>query len=177
MKRLAVAALLLAACGTTVDERPRNLDYITEAILAPTCGAAVCHSSFRQADGFVFDTVDGARATFQHDPELIGFQESDPLKTPGLVLNLTLEQTNAPRMPYDQPIPDADVELIDDWLRHGAPGVCNGVRACLGNFTVECTTARFFDKYTELGAYKLSDLKPANNCGTRNLTCVNGDCL
>ncbi len=176
MMRLAVAALVLAACGTAVDERPRNLDYITEAILAPSCGAAVCHSSFRQADGLVFDTVDNARNTFQNDPQLIGFDEGDPTKTPGLVLNLTIEQAGAPRMPYDQPLPDADVELIEDWLKHGAPGVCNGVRACLGNFTVGCTTARFFDKYTELGAYDLNDLKPANNCGAQNKVCMAGVC-
>lgn len=177
MMRLAVAALVLAACGTAVDERPRNLDYITTAILAPSCGAATCHSSFRQTRGLVFDTVDDARITFQNDdPQLIGFNDGDPTKTPVLVLNLTIEQAGAPRMPYDKPLPDADVELIEDWLRNGAPGVCNGVRACLGNYTVACTTARFFDKYTELGAYDLNDLKPANDCGAQDKVCVDGVC-
>jgi hypothetical protein len=179
MQRLAVAALVLAACGTSDDQRPRNLDYITEAILAPNCGAAVCHSSFRQEDGFVFDTVDAARATFQSDPELIGFQEGDPEKTPGLVLNLTIEQVGAPRMPYNAPIPDADVELIADWLKHGAPGVCNGVRACLGNYTIRChdETTRDDPRTVEKGAYDLTDLVDSNNCGSRGKTCVNGDCL
>lgn len=167
MQRLAVAALLLSACGEA-DDRPQNLDYITKSILAPNCASAVCHSSFRQEDGFVFDTVDNARATFQGDPQLIGFEESDPNKTPGLILNLTIEQTGAPRMPYDAPLPDADVALIESWLRAGAPGVCNGVRACLGSYSMACKTSD--------GSYVLSDLKASNNCAAQGLACVEGEC-
>lgn len=179
MQRLAVAALLLCACGET-DDRPQNLDYVTKAILAPSCGSAVCHSAFRQEDGLVFDTVDGARATFQADPQLIAFDDNDPNKTPGLVLNLTIEQPGAPRMPYDAPLPDVDIALIEDWLRAGAPGVCNGVRACLGQYSVPCDETHTITKDGQsvevpYGAYMLSEFgKPANLCANG---CRNGDCL
>ena len=176
MQRLVVAALLLGGCGTT-DDRPQNLDYITKSILAPACATAVCHSSFRQEEGLVFDTVDNARATFQADPQLIGFEENDPNKTPGLILNLTLEQQGAPRMPYDQPLPDADVALIEDWLRAGAPGVCNGVRACLGEYTLSCDqTHNTTGGQEPFGAYNLADLKSENNCVAKGLHCVAGVC-
>jgi hypothetical protein len=176
MQRLAVAALVLSACGTT-DDRPQNLDYITKSILAPSCGAAVCHSSFRQEDGLVFDTVDNARVTFQSDPQLIGFQETDPNKTPGLILNLTTEQEGAPRMPYDQPLPDADIALIEDWLKAGAPGVCNGIRACLGEYTVACKQTHMSNNGVEpFGAYDLDDLGAENNCAVQGKHCVAGVC-
>ena len=176
MQRLAAAALLLSACGTT-DDRPQNLDYITKSILAPSCGAAVCHSSFRQSDGLVFDTVDGARATFQADPQLIGFDDNDPAKTPGLILNLTIDQPGAPRMPYDAPLPDVDIALIEDWLKAGAPGVCNGVRACLGDYTVRCEQTHMTTNGVEpYGAYDLDDIKAANNCAAQGMRCVDGGC-
>jgi len=178
MQRLAIAALVLAACGTSDDERPRNLDYITEAILAPNCGAATCHSSFRQAKGFVFDTIAGARTTFQNDDQLIRFDESDPNQTPGLVLNLTIEQPKAPRMPYNAPIPDADVALIEDWLKFGAPGVCNATTACLGSYAIPCIDAQTHSNPTtvEKGAFDLSKLTNANNCLLQGKVCVDGAC-
>lgn len=159
MQRLAMAVLVLAACGTTDDQRPRNLDYITEAILAPSCGGATCHSSFKAAKGFVFDTIDGSRATFQHDDKLVLPTSDDP-RSAGLVLNLTMDQINpdtreiAPRMPLNAPIPDADIELIQDWLSFGAPGVCNAATACLGKYRVPCVDVQ--TPATEKGAYKLS---------------------
>ena len=168
---------MLASCGTSDDQRPRNLDYITEAILAPSCGAAVCHSSFRQESGFVFDTVDNARRTFQGDPQLIGFDDADPDKTPGLILNLTAEQPGAPRMPYDKPLPDADIALIEIWLKEGAPGVCNGLRACLGAFAVRCITTHSTTQGEQpLGAYDLADITATNNCAAKGMTCAAGEC-
>ncbi len=172
MQRLAMAVLVLAACGTTDDQRPRNLDYITEAILAPSCGGATCHSTFKAADGFVFDTVDGARATFQGDDELI-MPKGEDASSAGLILNLTLEQANAPRMPLNAPIPDADIELIQDWLGFGAPGVCNGLSACLGNYAVPCHEVKTHSNpnTVEKGAYDLSAAKDCGDAGCRDGVC------
>lgn len=176
MQRQVLVALVLAGCGTTDDQRPRNLDYITEAILAPSCGAATCHSSFKAADGFVFDTVDAARATFQNDEILLRFDD-DPSNA-GLVLNLTVEQPGAPRMPLNAPIPDADIALIQDWIGFGAPGVCNGLSACLGSYAVPCTDVKTSSNpnTVEKGAFKLSELTSANNCLLQGKVCRNGAC-
>lgn len=184
MQRLAVVALVLAACGTTDDQRPRNLDYITEAILAPSCGAATCHSSFKGADGFVFDTVETARATFQNDDELI-VPKGEDASSSGLVLSLTLEQrdpddgSSNPRMPLNAPLPDADIALIQDWLDFGAPGVCNGVAACLGVYAVPCkleVKTHSNPNTIEKGAYDLSQINDANNCELQGKVCRSGEC-
>jgi hypothetical protein len=178
MQRLAFAALVLAACGTTDDERPQNLDYVTEAILAPSCGGSTCHSEFAQTKGYVFDNIAGARRSFQNDPQLIGFDESDPERIPGLVLNLTLEQPKAPRMPYSYPLPDVDVALIKRWLQFGAPGVCTGATACLGAFVLPCQDVKTHKNpdVVEKAAYDLTKIPTARNCAVENKTCVDGDC-
>lgn len=182
MQRLAVVALVLAACGTTDDQRPRNLDYITEAILAPSCGAATCHSSFKGAEGFVFDTVEGARVTFQNDDQLI-VPKGEDARSSGLILSLTLEQLKddgspAPRMPLNAPLPDVDIALIQDWLGFGAPGVCNGVAACLGKYALPCKEVKTHSNpnTVEKGAYDLSKIGDATDCQKQNKVCVDGEC-
>lgn len=125
MQRLVVvAALGLAACGVEADDRPKTLEYITSAILAPNCGNAQCHSSFRREDNYAFDTVAEARISM------------DPVINPGMVVagepndSLLYQvlvspggEDNVPRMPYDQPIANKDVELIFHWIEDGADGL------------------------------------------------------
>jgi hypothetical protein len=130
MKRLVLIGVLLGAasgaCGTT-DDRPRTLEYITNTILAPNCASAQCHSAFKREVGDQFDTADAARNTIvlnvlfdQLDPE-----QSTLLKaiTTGSPSVLEPGSGTLVRMPYDSPMPDADVELIRRWLvEDGAPG-------------------------------------------------------
>lgn len=124
MYRLAVAGALacaLGACGELEDDRPATLEYVTQAILAPSCGNAQCHSSFRRADDYAFDTVEGARDSI-NTYVLVVPQEPDSsllyqvLVSPG-------GDGNVARMPYDQPMPDRDVEHIRKWIERGAPGL------------------------------------------------------
>jgi len=179
MQRLAMVALVLAGCGTTDDQRPRNLDYITEAILAPSCGAATCHSSFKAEDGFVFDTVDAARATFQGDRELILSRgDGDDPAFSGMVLSLTVEREDFPRMPLNAPIADADIALIQDWIGFGAPGVCNGLSACLGEYALPCVDVKTHSNpnTVEKGAYDLSKISSVTNCMTQGKRCIAGAC-
>ena len=58
----ALALSLAIGCADETDTRPETADYIIEAILAPTCGRAACHSSDTKAHGYAFDTIDGAIA-------------------------------------------------------------------------------------------------------------------
>ena len=108
-----VAAVAAAACAD-VDNRPKTLEYITEAILQPSCGQYVCHSSYRMERGYAFDTVAMARRSLA----LIvvpGDLEASRLNT---VLTRTVR-----RMPYDSPLPDQDIELIQAWIIGGAKGL------------------------------------------------------
>ena len=116
-----VALLALAACGTSEDDRPATLQYITVAILQPSCGNAQCHSSFRRAEDYAFDTVEEAKDSI-NTYSLVVPNEPDSsllyqvLVTPG-------GEGNTPRMPYDQPLSDIDVALIHEWIMRGAPGL------------------------------------------------------
>ncbi len=161
---LVLAILVAGACGTTTDDRPATLANITESILKPTCAAAQCHSTFRQQNGYDFETVKTARASFQSDPVLVDVTDINTTTPPTLILNLTLEQgQGARRMPYDAPLPNADVDLIQRWLEAGLPGICpaGATSACLGAKLLPCL---------EDGAY---DLAPRCSSGARSgMTCT-----
>src|ERR1700759_4113749 len=62
-----LCALLIAGCHLdqdTQDDRPATFEFITEAILKPSCGTAECHSAMKAEKQDVFDSVEGARTTF-----------------------------------------------------------------------------------------------------------------
>ena len=158
MHRLVWAPLLvLAACGETTDDRPLELDYLTQAIFAPTCGATQCHSGFSQQGNDVFDTPDATRATLV-DNGLITFNSTkyDP-DSPGkadliIWITETVPFGGVPgkdgkpigRMPYDAPMPNKDVLLLKEWIAAQAPGAqcnpdANQGKACNNKEVVECT--------------------------------------
>jgi hypothetical protein len=130
MNRLVLlGALLAGACGTATDDRPPTLDYITEAILAPSCATAECHSAFKRQVGDVFDTPASARRTIVAN-QLVVYPDdvADPAHS-FLITTLTVGSPSilSPgsgnvRMPYDAPMPDADIELIKAWIAGGALG-------------------------------------------------------
>lgn len=118
------AALLLAACGVdpSEDDRPRTFQYVTATILKPSCGVAQCHSSFRKAEDRAYDTYEAACKTIAGSEVLPGEPETSQLYT---VLTRTID-----RMPYDQPLPEVDRELIRDWILIGAPGLAATPEDC-----------------------------------------------
>lgn len=115
------ALLALGACGELEDDRPPTLEYVTEAILAPNCGNAQCHSSFRRAEDYAFDTVDEARDSINTYVLVVGGEPDSSLLYQVLVS--PGGDGNVPRMPWDQPMPDRDVELIRRWIERGAQGL------------------------------------------------------
>jgi hypothetical protein len=115
MYRLVLAAVVAsAACTQTENDRPATLEYITHAILQPSCGQYVCHSSFARAKGYAFDTIEAARASLGSIVNV-----SDPEDS---LLYRVLTQT-VRRMPYDAPLPQKDIDLILTWIQDGAPGL------------------------------------------------------
>ncbi len=115
MYRLVFAvAVALAGCDQTYNDRPATLEYITEAILQPSCSQDDCHSSFRKAGGYAFDTVSVARTSLA--PIVL---PTDPDSS----LVYTVLTRTVKRMPYDSPLPDKDIALIRTWILDGAPGL------------------------------------------------------
>ena len=103
-------------CGVSQDDRPADFTYIVEAILAPTCGTATCHSTLSKESGYRFDTVENARATFEY------YSLTDPgsPENSELIQVLTAPRFNDQRMPLDGPMPDKDIDLLRTWITNGA---------------------------------------------------------
>src|SRR5262249_30798394 len=113
MHRAVLAAIAaLAACSQTENDRPATLEYITEAILQPSCAQYTCHSSFRRAKGYAFDTVDAARQSLAM---IVNSDDSNPASS---FLYQVLTRT-IKRMPYDSPLPKKDLDLIALWIMDG----------------------------------------------------------
>ena len=135
MKYEVVAILSVAACGLSTPEtdRPKNLPYIAQTILKPSCGTAECHSAMNFQSGYAFDSV--AATTTSLDRGLIVSCPSADNKqppcenaAPGSYLFTILSigvagGTGAgDRMPLDQPLGESDIALIGEWINDGADG-------------------------------------------------------
>lgn len=105
---LAFAAL--TACGTT-DERPATVEVVALEILAPSCGAAQCHSTATRLEGLAFDTLVDAKASMR---------ELDVMAGDGGELLEVIEDNV---MPPDSPMFENDVALLRLWIESGAEGL------------------------------------------------------
>jgi hypothetical protein len=130
MKRFAwIGALLASACGSATDDRPPTLEYITDTILAPTCATAECHSAFKREVGDQFDTPAATRRTIVGNQLVIYPDDvADPANS-RFIRTLTVGEPSIldpnsgnVRMPYDAPMPDADIQLMEAWIAAGVPG-------------------------------------------------------
>jgi hypothetical protein len=126
---LVAGALVAGACGSETDDRPATLAYITDAILAPSCASAECHSAFRAQVGDVFDTVEAARRTIagnglvRYPLDVVDPSQSLLIRTLTVGAPSILDPSSGNvRMPYDAPLPDADIDLIRAWIAAGAQG-------------------------------------------------------
>jgi hypothetical protein len=117
--------LVAAGCGVETGDRPASFAYITTAIFRPSCGTAACHSSQNQAAGYVLDEPAAAYPSLSGHivPCSYGPGEcylNDPELLPSLYRLITEPPIGIDRMPVDSPLPDADIELIGQWLIAGA---------------------------------------------------------
>ena len=106
------------------DDRPLTLEYVVVTVLRPNCANAQCHSSFKYEGEYRFDTVEHTQQS------LAGVNGN--LVIPGdaeasLLFNVLIRETQSdgsgPRMPYDQPLPTAEIALIKEWINQGADGL------------------------------------------------------
>ena len=156
-----VPLLLLGACGETMDDRPLELEYLTQAIFAPSCGATNCHSTFTQAKELVLDTPEGVRTAMVDHP-LLNFNSDayDPDQPQNAALIIWITEIDPfdrgiGRMPFDAPIPNKDVELLKEWIAAQAPGAqCNPEatqgKACNNKEVVECNADWTFGARVQL---------------------------
>ena len=111
----AALAIVVTGCGGATDDRPARWSFISATITEPSCATVNCHSAITHQGG-----VDlSARA--------IGYQSlvptyfvfpGNPQDSP--VVNL-MNAVGSIRMPPDNPLPQADIQLIETWIADGAP--------------------------------------------------------
>lgn len=109
-----VAVALGAGCGGE-DDRPAVLAYLQPAILGPNCATAGCHSKLTGTYGLQLETIEAAEA-YLLDGHLVVPYEPEQSR-----LLYLLRADEAPRMPPDAPLPEADIALFERWILDGAP--------------------------------------------------------
>jgi len=112
---LVAAAAVLIGCGSADDTRPAKWSFISATIIEPSCATVGCHSKIANRAGI--DLHD--RAIGYHDLTTRNFV------VPGMpnssALHYLLRGEGSLRMPPDMPLPQADLDLIDEWISAGAP--------------------------------------------------------
>jgi hypothetical protein len=147
---LALAVLGAGACSQ-VDNRPAEWGYISPAIFQPNCATTSCHSPAAAVSGLDFSTPENGYASltqlwvwvvYAPDASTTGLpcatvsgtrvceEKERPLITAydpagSRVVNM-LRARDAPRMPPDRPLPEADIELVERWILNGAFEYPNG---------------------------------------------------
>jgi|HubBroStandDraft_2_1064218.scaffolds.fasta_scaffold510665_2 hypothetical protein len=118
----AALSILATGCNGSSDDRPATWSFISATITEPSCATVNCHSaithqggvdlSSRQAgyQALVGNNGDGGFLTYYVFPG--NSQQSPVVKLMNAVGSI--------RMPPDNPLPEADIQLIEAWINQGA---------------------------------------------------------
>jgi hypothetical protein len=114
----AAISLALIGCAAEEDDREARWSYIVKAILRPNCATASCHSEQTATGGIELEEPHEAHVLLVGDGGEGNFVfPSNPDRSELLKL---LRGDDIIRMPPDQPLPDADIALIERWILAGA---------------------------------------------------------
>lgn len=134
------AVLVGPGCGE--DDRPAQWSYLSAVILQPSCATVSCHSRAAAAAGLDFSDPDrgftslmglkvwivdpeGSSNCRTIDGQVVCQRDFRPLVIPynpeqSRLVNM-LRGRGASLMPPDRPLPEADIRLVERWIRAGAP--------------------------------------------------------
>jgi hypothetical protein len=117
-------------CGGTKDDRPAQWSFISPTIIEPACATVNCHSAITHQGGvnlsnstIGFQTLVGSPFQMNGDAGLSGQGMSYyvyPYYPQYSSLITLLNAVGSIRMPPDNPLPQADIQLISDWIQQGA---------------------------------------------------------
>jgi hypothetical protein len=119
----AVAAVLCfsaAGCGGATEDRPPKWSFISATIIEPSCATVNCHSKITHQGGV---DLSSASAGYQSLAQRVAgvkppyVQPGDPQDS---TLIRLLNAVGSIRMPPDNPLPQADIQLISNWIQDGA---------------------------------------------------------
>jgi hypothetical protein len=118
---------LVSACAGAED-RPAAWSYIHPGIIEPNCATASCHSYLVSIAGIDLSTADRGYALLTgrvcgappHPGDAPG-NFVFPYEPERSRLLYLLRGSDTQVMPPDLPLPRVEIDLIDRWIRDGAP--------------------------------------------------------
>ena len=124
----AALSIVVSGCNGTTDERPPTWSFISATIMEPSCATVNCHSAITHQGGINLSAREIGYQTLVGSSNGGSITDGGPLLTyyvhPGhpeasSVVNLMNAQGSI-RMPPDNPLPQADIQLIENWISDGA---------------------------------------------------------
>jgi hypothetical protein len=106
------AVVTVSACSDGYPDDRVSFTYIHTAILVPNCATSGCHSTLSRSKSIDMEDRESAFGTFlDQDVNMLAILrgQGDPVKGTRL------------RMPLDEPLPDADLDLIARWIAARLP--------------------------------------------------------
>ncbi len=122
-----LSTIALTAACVDADDRSSDWSYVHTAILRPSCATAACHSQLGSQAGIDLSTPDAAYVFLTGRvcgaPELPGAPAGNfvrPGQPESSQLLYMLRGDSITIMPPDVPLPDAEIEIIEQWILDGA---------------------------------------------------------
>jgi hypothetical protein len=117
---LAAASVAMGmGCGGTQEDRQPQWSFISPVVIEPACATVNCHSAITHQGG-----VDLSNSTIGYQTLVQNSNGMTYYVYPGYPqyssLITLLNATGSIRMPPDNPLPQADIQLISDWIQQGA---------------------------------------------------------
>jgi hypothetical protein len=112
----AALSIVVSGCNGTSDDRPATWSFISATIMEPSCATVNCHSAITHQGGVDLSAreigyqtlvVNSVGQTYYVYP---GYPQYSP------IVNL-MNAEGSTRMPPDNPLPQADIQLIEDWIK------------------------------------------------------------
>jgi hypothetical protein len=110
----AALAVAVAGCGSATDDRPARWPFISATIMEPSCATVNCHSAITHQSGV---DLSASHVGYQSLVPTYFVFPYDAQNSP--VVNL-MNAVGSIRMPPDNPLPEADIMLIEKWINDGA---------------------------------------------------------
>ncbi len=120
----ALAALYIGCAD--IEDRPAEWAYIHAAIIKPNCTTSNCHTDVTRVANISFDDREDAYEELSGVPcgstgEAVDFVVAGEPEFSKLMYLLRGEEVLV--MPPDVPLPQADIDLVEQWILEGAQ--CN----------------------------------------------------
>jgi cytochrome c len=115
---VAAVAAGVVGCGSATEDRPAKWSFISAAITEPSCATVNCHSDLTQKSGLNLSSCKVGYYNLINRNFVIPNDPGDS----EIVARMNAE--GGLRMPPDQPLPIADIYLIEDWINGGAVDDC-----------------------------------------------------